>query len=339
MDIVSSVNGARERARAEIQACATKERLEEIRVAYVGRKGLIRDLFTQLGQVDPAEKGQAGALINGLKDELAALIDARARSLATSTPTKTTSSLDLTLPGRRRRRGRRHPLYQTLDEMKDIFLQLGFEIVYGPEIETEFNNFEALNIPLNHPSRDAFDTFYVEKGILLRSHTSPVQIRTMMARKPPLRIVAPGRVFRPDTPDAGHSPMFTQMEGLMVGEEITFAHLKGVLEVFFQKTFGEGTKMRLRPSFFPFTEPSAEMDISCVICGGKGCSACKVSGWMEIGGAGMVHPKVFENVGYDPEQYTGFAFGLGVDRIAMLKYGITDIRLLTENHLRFLSQF
>ncbi|OHB76702.1 MAG: phenylalanine--tRNA ligase subunit alpha [Planctomycetes bacterium RBG_16_59_8] len=341
MDINTSIQEIRAKAEGELAACADAKSIEDIRVRYLGRKGTLRDLFTALLQADPVERGALGGLINSLKNELTARIEAKAGALSSkpSAPAADADLFDPTLPGKSHPVGRRHPISQTLDEMKDIFLQLGFEVVTGPEIESEHNNFEALNIPLDHPSRDAFDTFYIEDGLLLRSHTSPVQIRTMLKRKPPLRIIAPGRVFRPDTPDAGHYPMFTQVEGLMVGEKVTFAHLKGILEIFAQKMFGGETKMRFRPSFFPFTEPSAEVDISCIICGGKGCSACKVSGWMEILGAGMVHPKVFRNVGIDPEKYTGFAFGMGVDRIAMLRHRITDIRLLTENHRRFLSQF
>jgi len=223
--------------------------------------------------------------------------------------------------------------------MVEVFARLGFDVAYGPEIEHERNNFEALNIPLDHPSRDAFDTLYLERPWLLRSHTSPVQIRTMMREKPPIRIVAPGKVFRPDKADASHLPMFHQVEGLMIGEDVTFAHLKGMLLLFAEAMFGAGTKVRFRPSFFPFTEPSAEVDISCILCGAKGCPACKGSGWMEILGSGMVHPKVLQNCNIDPEKYTGFAFGMGVERIAMLRHGVTDIRYFLENHFRFLDQF
>ncbi|MCX5707858.1 MAG: phenylalanine--tRNA ligase subunit alpha [Candidatus Omnitrophica bacterium] len=230
---------------------------------------------------------------------------------------------------------------QVIDEICVIFTQMGFSIVEGPEIETEFNNFTGLNIPLDHPSRDAFDTFYLKdySKLLLRSHTSPVQIRAMKSRKPPLAIVVPGRVYRPDAVDASHSFMFHQIEGFMVGENITLGDLKGVLEFFAKGIFGQDIKMRFRPHFFPFTEPSAEVDISCIICKGKGCSVCGRKGWLEVLGSGMIHPNVFKNVGYDPKKYTGFAFGMGVERIAMLKYGINDIRLFFENDLRFLNQF
>ena len=223
--------------------------------------------------------------------------------------------------------------------MVGIFARLGYDVANGPEIEHEKNNFEALNIPLDHPSRDAFDTFYLERPWLLRSHTSPVQIRTMLRQKPPIRVVVPGKVFRPDKADASHLPMFHQVEGLMVGERVTFAHLKGTLLLFAESMFGAGTKVRFRPSFFPFTEPSAEVDISCILCGAKGCPACKGSGWMEILGSGMVHPRVLQMCGIDPEKYTGFAFGMGIERIAMLRHGVTDIRYFLENHFRFLEQF
>ncbi len=308
---------------------------EKLRAKYLGRDGAVRELFGLLGKVPPDEKASAGKRLNELKSELERLID----GLPSAVPVAPGPVVDLSLPGRAPEPGRRHPVYRTWDEIVRLFQRLGFEVVYGPEIETEYHNFEALNIPLEHPSRDAFDTFYVRKPYLLRSHTSPVQIRTMKERTPPIRVIAPGKVFRPDKPDAGHSPMFHQVEGLMIGEDVTFAKLKGVLELFAMSMWGADTKIRFRPSFFPFTEPSAEVDVSCFICGAKGCPACKGSGWMEILGSGMVHPKVLENCGIDSERFTGFAFGMGVERIAMLKYGIPDIRLFYENHLAFLRQF
>ncbi|HVR86593.1 MAG TPA: phenylalanine--tRNA ligase subunit alpha, partial [Planctomycetota bacterium] len=250
-----------------------------------------------------------------------------------------TPKVDLSLPGRAPELGRRHPIYKTWDEICRVFMKLGFDVVYGPEIETEEHNFEALNIPLDHPARDGFDTFYIDPPYLVRSHTSPVQIRTMKERKPPIRVIAPGKVFRPDKPDAGHSPMFHQIEGLIVGPGITFAHLKGVLDLFAKSMWGGRTNIRFRPSYFPFTEPSAEVDVSCFICGAKGCPVCKGSGWVEILGSGMVHPKVLAGCGIDAERNTGFAFGMGVERITMLKYGVPDIRRFYENHFAFLRQF
>jgi len=244
-----------------------------------------------------------------------------------------------TLPGTPRVLGRRHPIYQTWDEIARIFLKLGFEVEVGPEIDTEENNFTSLNIPLDHPAADAFDTFYIRAPYLLRSHTSPVQVRAMRKRTPPFRIIAPGKVFRPDDADASHLPSFHQVEGLMVGPDVSFAQLKGVLLLFAREMFGRDSKVRFRPSYFPFTEPSAEVDVSCFLCAAKGCPACKGSGWMEILGSGMVHPKVFEAVGYDPEATTGFAFGMGVERICMLRHGVKDIRWFVENNFRFLKQF
>jgi phenylalanyl-tRNA synthetase alpha chain len=309
---------------------------DQLRSRYVGREGKVRELFALLKSVPPAEKGAAGQALNALKAEL----EAKVEELAQGKPAASAqAAIDLTLPGRAPEGGRRHPIYQVWDEVARVFMKLGFDVVTGPEIETEENNFEALNIPLDHPARDGFDTFYIEGKYLVRSHTSPVQIRTMRSRKPPIRVIAPGKVFRPDKPDAGHSPMFHQVEGLIVGPGITFAHLKGVLDLFAKSMWGERTNIRFRPSFFPFTEPSAEVDVSCFLCGAKGCSVCKGSGWVEILGSGMVHPKVLENCGIDAEANTGFAFGMGVERIAMLKYGIPDIRLFYENHFAFLRQF
>jgi phenylalanyl-tRNA synthetase alpha chain len=310
---------------------------EQLRHRYVGREGRVRELFGLLKSLPPDRKGPAGQKLNAFKDELERRVEELRRGRPSAGPAR--AVVDLTLPGRAPQLGRLHPVYRTWDEIVGVFTRLGFEVVTGPEIETEENNFEALNIPLEHPSRDAFDTFYIEPPYLLRSHTSPVQVRTMKARRPPIRVLAPGKVFRPDKPDAGHSPMFHQVEGLMVGRDVTFAQLKGVLDLFAKAMWGPRTRIRFRPSFFPFTEPSAEVDVSCFICGARGCPACKRSGWMEILGSGMVHPKVLEHCGIDPEEHTGFAFGMGVERIAMLKYGIPDIRRFTENHFAFLEQF
>jgi phenylalanyl-tRNA synthetase alpha chain len=326
------------KVREELAACPSPEALKQIREEYLGGKGVFRVLFSSLSKLSPEAKRDSGKQLNDLKQRVEQAIAEREASLA-SAPAVSAPAVDLTLPGKRPRLGRRHPTYRTMEEICAIFNSFGFDTVYGPEIETEQNNFEALNIPREHPSRDPWDSFYVDREYLLRSHTSPVQIRAMRQRKPPLRIVCPGRVFRPDTTDASHLPMFHQVEGLMVGEDVTFAHLKRVLDIFARAYFGGSVRSRFRPSFFPFTEPSAEMDISCVLCAGQGCAACKGSGWVEILGAGMVHPKVFQNVGYNPEQVTGFAFGMGVERIAMMKFGITDIRLLLENRVSFLEQF
>ena len=311
--------------------------LEELRVKYLGRKGLISGAFAMMPDVPREQKPAFGKALNILKGQ----IEQEYRALKQKVGARAGSGkkLDLTLPGRRNFIGSKHPLLAVADEIKDIFRSLGFTVEDGPEVETDFYNFEALNIPKSHPARDMQDTLYITEDILLRTHTSPVQIRVMEKQKPPIRMIAPGRVYRRDTPDASHSPFFHQVEGLEVGKNISFADLKGVIEAFAHRMFGPDIKVRFRPSFFPFTEPSAEYDFSCVFCRGKGCRVCKNTGWMEISGSGMVHPNVFRAVGLDPEEYTGYAFGMGIDRIAMLKYGINDIRLFFENDLRFLTQF
>ena len=334
----------REKALEELKGLRSAEELELFRVKYLGRKGLLSEYMAQLSTLPPDEKRVVGKLANEIKVELTRGLEEACRGVLQYTPTKVLPVMDVSLPGHIPPRGRTHPLVQTIQEIKEIFGRMGFQVVSGPEVELEYYNFEALNIPPDHPSRDDFDTFYIADDVLLRSQTSTVQIRVMQKQKPPIRIIAPGKVFRPDTVDARHSFMFHQIEGLMVsgstaGEGVNFGHLKGVLSLFIKTYFGPDTRMRLRPSFFPFTEPSAEVEISCSLCKGKGCSVCGGSGWLEILGAGMVHPNVFKAVGYDPEQYTGFAFGMGVERIAMLKYGIDDIRLFFENDVRFLSQF
>jgi phenylalanyl-tRNA synthetase alpha chain len=327
-------------ARTAFAGAATPEALEKAERELLGRQGRLRDLFKAVTSLPADQRGPAGSAVNRLKGDLETLLAARKQALAAAPAAAPKGPLfDVTLPGRPPRLGGRHPVYATLEAILRVFEKLGFDVARGPEIETEWHNFEALNIPLEHPAHDQWDTYYVDADRLLRSHTSPVQVRTMKQVRPPLRIVAPGRVFRPDTIDASHAQMFHQVEGLMVGERVSFADLKGVLTIFAREFFGARTEMRFRPSFFPFTEPSAEIDISCILCGAKGCPACKGRGWMEILGAGMVHPRVFEAVGYDPEQVSGFAFGMGVERITMLGYGIRDIRLLTENHARFLEQF
>ncbi len=324
-----------------------EKQLEAFRIKYLGKKGLIAEMYSSLAVLSAEEKPVVGKNANELRNKINALIEQKRREIGEKAKQSSENILDITLPGVSSPVGHKHILTQTMEEICQLFERLGFVVCEGPEIETEFNNFTALNIPVDHPSRDAFDTFYLEepdpsnKGryLLLRSHTSPSQIRIMKAHKPPLAVVIPGKVYRPDAVDASHSFMFHQIEGLLVDEKVRFSDLKGLLTVFCKKFFGEKIKMRFRPHFFPFTEPSAEVDISCYLCDGKGCSVCGRKGWLEIMGCGMVHPKVFEAVGYPKGKYTGLAFGLGVERIAMLKHGINDIRLFFENDVRFLEQF
>jgi len=336
---------------------ANPEALESLRVKYLGRKGILAELTAGIADLPPKEKPKFGQQINRIKQKVSRLFEEKKQSfqdppVKDSLVRKQTREMDITSPGITQALGHRHLITQVIEEVCDIFIRLGFVVAEGPEIETEFNNFTALNIPLEHPSRDMFDTFYLEahtrKGnrssgikarLLLRSHTSPAQIRVMQSRKPPLAVIVPGRVYRPDAVDASHSFVFHQIEGFMVDDNIGFADLKGILQFFAKSVFGKDIQMRFRPHFFPFTEPSAEVDISCIICQGKGCSVCGRKGWLEILGSGMIHPNVFQQVGYNPKKYTGFAFGMGVERIAMLKYGINDIRLFFENDLRFLRQF
>ena len=315
--------------------------LEEVRVKYLGRKGLIAELTGSIPSLPVEQRGAFGQQVNALKNKLLGMLQGKEKILKTQPNDLKNNNLDIGMPGIAQKLGHIHPITQIIDEICTIFNRMGFSVVQGPEVETEYNNFTGLNIPLEHPSRDAFDTFYLKdySKLLLRSHTSPVQVRVMKTQKPPLAIVVPGRVYRPDAVDASHLFMFHQIEGFLVDENIKFSDLKGILEIFAQSVFGQDIKMRFRPHFFPFTEPSVEVDISCIICQGKGCSVCGRKGWLEILGAGMIHPNVFTQVGIDPKIYTGFAFGMGIERIAMLKYGINDIRLFFENDLRFLSQF
>lgn len=318
------------------------DELTEVRDKYLSRqRGLVALEMRKLGQLAPADRPMAGQALNLLKNQVSEALDARLLELKTVVDASRLQEerVDVTLPGMSFPLGRVHPIRRIWNEMEDIFVRMGFEVLQGPEVESDYYNFEALNIPKGHPARDDQDTLYVDEGLLLRTHTSPVQIRTMEKRKPPLRIVVPGRVYRRDAVDATHSPMFHQVEGLVVGEGITLADLKGTLEAFFHELFSRDTKVRLRPSYFPFVEPGAEVDISCIFCSGKGCRVCKKSGWIEILGAGMVHPRVFRMVGYDSERYTGFAWGMGIDRIALLKYQVDDLRLFFENDVRFLRQF
>ncbi len=324
----------------ETKAINTLKGAEQLRTKYLGRKGSINDLMKLIPTLPVEKRAAYGQQINSLKIEITDIIEGLIKKFSSKTiPKNKTEIFDITLPGKRPSIGKSHPLTQTIDDIKEVFARLGFDVAYGPEVESEYYNFEALNIPPDHPSRTDFDTFYIKGDILLRSQTSTVQIRIMEKQEPPIRIIAPGRVYRPDTVDARHSFMFHQVEGLLVDEGVSFADLKGVLNQFIKTYFGQDIKMRFRPSFFPFTEPSAEVDISCSLCRSKGCNVCSYSGWVEILGAGMVDPNVFKAVHYDAEKYTGFAFGMGVERITMLKHGIGDIRLFYENDMRFLSQF
>ena len=317
--------------------------LNDIRVKYLGKKGEITNFLRGLGQLSKEDRPRIGQIVNEARQQLEALIEEKNAQLKIETMKEKLSreKIDVTLPGRYPWGGHLHPLTLTLQRIKTIFMDMGFSVEEGPEIERDYFNFEALNLPKDHPARDMQDSFYITEEILMRTQTSPVQARTMQAHEPnsPIRMIAPGRVYRRDDYDATHSPMFTQVEGLVVDEGIRFSDLKGTLELFLHKTFNEKVGVRFRPSFFPFTEPSAEVDISCVMCHGKGCRVCKGTGWLEILGAGMVHPHVLEMSGYDPARVSGFAFGLGVERIAMLSYGIDDLRLFYDNDLRFLRQF
>lgn len=326
-------------ALGDIEKAQSAEELERIRIKYLGRKGLIAAILGEMAGLPEVDRPRVGKLANQIKSRITNCLEEKSKLIGASGEKARGVSVDITLPGARKELGHKHPISRIIDEINNIFIGLGFRVVEGPEIETEYYNFEALNIPLEHPSRDIFDTFYITGTHLLRSQTSTVQIRVMENEKPPLQIIAPGKVYRPDAVDASHSFMFHQVEGLMVNKEIKFSDLKGVLDLFARQMFGTKTRTRFRPHFFPFTEPSAEVDVSCIICGGKGCRVCSQKGWLEILGAGMVNPKVFKAVGVDAEKWTGFAFGMGVERIAMLKYGISDIRLFFENDLRFLRQF
>ena len=311
--------------------------LDQARIRFLGRKGELAQLFKELGKVPEQERREVGRLLNVAKlrlEEIFSEAALRSRDLEASRR----ESIDVTIPGRLPPPGRLHPITQTAMEVCRIFNWLGFETVEGPEVELDYYNFEALNIPKDHPARDMQDTFYISEEVVLRTHTSPIQVRTMEKRKPPVRIIAPGRTYRRDS-DVTHTPMFHQVEGLMVGKSISFGDLKGILTTFVHQMFGPEVGLRFRPSFFPFTEPSAEVDIGCVICRGGGCRVCKGTGWLEILGSGMVDPEVYKYVGYDPEEVSGFAFGMGIERIAMLKFGIDDLRLFFENDLRFLKQF
>jgi phenylalanyl-tRNA synthetase alpha chain len=325
---------------AQVSACATLAQLEELRVQWLGRKGVLTEQLKALSRLPAAQKPAAGALINAAKAELQAAIDSRHSVLEQAAVAGALESgrLDITLPGRGESPGGLHPITRLRRRIEALFGGAGFEIATGPEVEDEFHNFEALNIPANHPARAMHDTFYLDEGRLLRTHTSPVQIRAMQHRTPPFALIAPGRVYRCDS-DVSHSPMFHQVEGLLVDTDVSFAQLKAVLHDFLEALFERDLQLRLRPSYFPFTEPSAEVDMSCVLCDAKGCRVCKQTGWLEVAGCGMVHPNVFRACGIDAERYSGFAFGFGIERLAMLRYGVPDLRLFYDNDLRFLAQF
>jgi len=334
------IQSLRDEATERISSVSDLETLEKLRIHYLGKKGSVTGLLHSLKDLSPEEKPIFGKSVNELKTQIADLLSQKQTHLENQTLNDRLKKerLDITLPGKRYFSGKKHPISLVMDEAIDIFRSLGFDVEEGPEIETEYYNFEALNIPADHPARDMQDTLYLDEKYLLRTHTSPVQIRVMEKKKPPFTFIAPGKVYRHDA-DVSHSPMFHQIEGFMVDKQITFADLKWVLTVFLHQLFTKDASIRFRPSFFPFTEPSAEVDIACVICSGKGCRVCKNTGWLEILGCGMVHPAVLEAVKLDSEIWQGFAFGLGIERIAMLKYGIDDIRLFYENDIRFLNQF
>lgn len=324
-------------AEEALQAVSEKVHLEEFRVKFLGRKGLLSATMKQLGQVSKEDRPRLGQLANTIKKGVEELFQDK-KEILESGGGSVAEDVDLSLPGRSLPFGRLHPITQVMEEMCAVFEGMGFAVAEGPDVETDHYNFEAVNIPKHHPARDMHDTFYVSDSILLRTHTSPMQARIMENQEPPLRYISPGKVYRCDS-DVTHTPMFHQVEGFLVDRNVSFADLKGVLTSFIHRMFREDLPIRFRPSFFPFTEPSAELDIACVICGGSGCRVCKRTGWIEILGAGLIDPEVMKMVGYDPDEFSGFAFGLGVERIAMLKYGINDIRLYFENDLRFLKQF
>ena len=323
---------------AEIAACSDEQALDAARVKYLGRKGRLTLVMRGIGKLPPEERPAMGKAAGAAKAAVTRALEERLAALKEKAAGKH-KGVDVTLPGRRYEVGRRHPLTVVTEEIVEIFAGMGFAVAQGPEVELEYYNFDALNTPADHPARDEQDTFYVNEGVLLRTQTSPVQVRTMEHTSPPVRVISPGRCYRNDTPDATHFPVFHQIEGLYVDRDVRFADLKGVLSCFARQMFGSGMRVRFRPDFFPFTEPSAEYAFSCVVCGGKGCRVCKDTGWLEIGGSGMVDPEVFRHVGYDSETFSGYAFGMGIERIAMVKYGITDIRLFYENDLRFIRQF
>lgn len=331
----------KQNALKELKEALNGEQLENIRVKYLGKKGELTQILRGMGALSSEERPVVGKIANEVRANLENFIEKAASEVRNKEKNSKLQNevIDITMPGIKQNLGKKHPLYLTLENMKEIFISMGFTIEEGPEVELDYYNFEALNIPKNHPARGEQDTFYINDNILLRTQTSPLQVRTMEKQKPPIKMISPGKVYRSDAVDASHSPIFYQMEGLVVDKGITFADLKGTLELYAKKMFGENVKTKFRPHHFPFTEPSAEMDATCFVCNGKGCKLCKGSGWIELLGCGMVHPQVLRNCGIDPEVYSGFAFGFGVDRMVMMKYGIDDIRLLYESDMRFLNQF
>ena len=329
-----------EKAEQELAEAQTIQALENVKVSYLGKKGALTGRLKELGKLPPEQRAAVGQEVNAVKAQIQEKLEAKRAALQAQELEKKLASqaVDVTLPGRGYGLGGMHPITQTLQRIETLFSRAGFDIATGPELEGDYYNFEALNIPADHPARAMHDTFYINENTVLRTHTSPVQIRVMQNQEPPLRVIAPGRVYRCDS-DVTHTPMFHQVEGFMVDKDTNFAELKGLLHDFLREFFEKDLKVRFRPSYFPFTEPSAEADIECVMCGGDGCRVCSHTGWLEVLGCGMIHPQVFANVGIDNEEYTGFAFGMGVERLAMLRYGVNDLRLFFENDLRFLQQF
>ena len=335
------LNSIKEKAAKQLENISELAALEELRVQYLGKKGELTAITKGMGQLSPEERPVIGQLANEVRNFIEKALETKKAQFEAEIENArfAAEKIDVTMPGTKTKLGKKYPLTAVLDDLKDIFIGMGFSIVEGPEVELDYYNFEALNIPKDHPARDTQDTFYIDENIVLRSQTSPVQIRTMEKQKPPIRVIAPGRVYRSDAVDATHSPVFHQVEGLVIDKNITMADLKGTLEVFVKKLYGEKTRLRFRPHHFQFTEPSAEVDISCFNCGGEGCRICKGEGWIEILGCGMVHPTVLKNCNIDPDEYSGFAFGIGLERVAMFRYDIDDMRLLYENDMRFLKQF
>lgn len=339
--MLNALNTIQEQAAQALSAVSDPKLLEELRVKYLGKKGELTAILKKMGSLSAEERPKVGQRANEIRATIEQLIAQKAAEIKAEMQQKKleTEQLDVTMPGKTRPIGKAHPLTKVLDEVKEIFLGMGFSVAEGPEVELDYYNFEALNLPKDHPARDTQDTFYISDNVLLRTQTSPIQVRTMEKQKPPIRIIAPGRVYRSDAVDATHSPLFHQIEGLVVDKGITMADLKGTLEMFVKRLYGEESVVRFRPHHFPFTEPSAEMDVQCFSCHGEGCRLCKGEGWIEVLGCGMVHPKVLSNCGIDPEEYSGFAFGMGLERIVMRRYNIDDLRLFFENDVRFLDQF
>ena len=336
----NDLHAIKEAVREESEKASSLQDIQDLKVKYLGKKGLLTAQLKYLGSIPKEQRPEYGSLLNETKKFIETLLDKQEGTFKSSELNRSlqTQQIDITVPGCFTPCGHHHPITKVLDEIVSIFISLGFTVEEGPEVELDFYNFEALNFPKDHPARDMQDTFFISDDVVLRTHTSSVQVRTMEKNTPPLRVIAPGKVYRCDA-DVTHIPMFHQLEGFMVDKHIRMSDLKGVLQLFIHRVFGRDTSVRFRPSFFPFTEPSAEIDISCVICKGSGCNVCKGTGWLEILGAGMINPRVYEMAGYDPDLYTGFAFGMGIERVAMLKYGIDDIRLFPENDKRFLEQF